>query len=282
MMATMNTLAKLLGETYPVTQIAFFRSTFALFLVVPVVMMKGGRDVFRTRQLGRHVFRSAWGFATLLLIFWSYQLLPLADATTIWFSGPLFLTALSVPFLGEKVGVHRWSAVVVGFGGVLIMLRPGAGVIDLGALVALGSAFGYAVAVINIRILSRRDPPDTLVLYFTLFTAVWSMTLLPFGWVTPAWQDLPLLCLTGLVGGLSQFCLTGAYSRAPAAIIAPFGYTQLLWAMLFGWLLWADAPDSPVLYGMLLVAGSGLYIIYRETGRRRSHDRDGSAPGLSD
>lgn len=264
----LNVLVKLLGETYPITQIAFFRNLFALFPVLLVVSAAGWRQTLQTRYLGAHVSRTLLGFGTMLLIFWSYDLLPLADATALWFSGPLFLTALSVPLLGERVGVHRWGAVIVGFSGVLIMVRPSGEMLNLGVFVALGAAFGYALAMVLVRRLSRTERPETIFFYFTVFSTLFSACLLPFEWVTPDWQGLLMLAGAGIVGGTGQIFLTAAYSLATPSLVGPFNYSSLLWATLFGFLIWGDLPSQTVLAGALVVVASGLYILHRETIRR--------------
>ncbi|MGQ9371395.1 DMT family transporter [Azospirillum sp. A39] len=266
----LNVLVKTLADTYPVTEVSFFRNAFALIPVGIAVALQGGWRTLRTEHPWGHVWRSAIGLTAMLLIFWSFALLPLADAIALNFTTPLFLTALSVPLLGEKVGVHRWSAVGVGFVGVLIILKPSGAMLELGAVVAIAAALGQSLAMIAIRQLSRTEPPNTIVFYFTVLTTLFSAAMLPFGWVTPDWGDLGLLVLCGLVGGCSQLFLTRAYSLAQAATIAPFNYTSLLWAALFGWLFWGELPSPSAAIGAAIVALSGLYILERETRRKTS------------
>ncbi|MEI7610024.1 MAG: DMT family transporter, partial [Rhodospirillaceae bacterium] len=218
-----------------------------------------------TLRFGGHLGRATIGLAAMLLMFWSYHLLPLADAVAIGFSAPLFLAALSVPLLGEKVGAARWGAVLVGFVGVLVMVKPGATALDLGSLVALGAALGYALAAIAVRQLSRTEHPNTIVFYFTLNTGLLAALALPWVWATPTLSDLGLLALTGLLGGAVQYCGTHAYTLGPAAVIGPFNYSAILWATLFGWLIWGDLPDRWVLLGAAVVIASGLFIVLRET-----------------
>ncbi|WP_035691660.1 DMT family transporter [Azospirillum halopraeferens] len=264
----LNVLVKTLSDTYPVTEISFFRNAFALVPVVVAVAVQGGAATLRTARPLGHVWRSAIGLCAMMLMFWSFALLPLADAIALNFTTPLILTALSVPLLGEKVGVHRWSAVAVGFVGVLVIVRPTGAVLELGAAVAIAAAFCQSLAMVAIRQLSRSEPPNTIVFYFTVLTTLMSACTLPFAWVTPTPGDFMLLALTGLVGGMAQLFLTRAYSLAQAATVAPFNYTSLLWAVLFGWLLWGELPEVSAVIGAGIVALSGLYILQRETRRR--------------
>lgn len=276
----LNVLVKITTETFPVNEVTFFRNAFALIPVVMAVAMQGGVATLRTERPQGHLWRATIGLTSMSLMFWSFDLLPLADATALNFTAPLFLTALSVPFLGERVGLHRWSAVAVGFVGMLVMLRPGSDMLELGALVALSAAFCQSFAMIAIRQLSRTESPNTIVFYFTLITTVLCALTLPFSWVTPAgWWDFALLAACGLTGGTAQLFLTRAYALAPAAVVAPFTYASLLFAAAFGWLLWGDLPDTLTVAGALIVACSGLYILHRETKRKTAVVQAPTPPG---
>lgn len=281
----MNVLIKIGTERYPVPEVTFFRNAFALFPVaLAITLQRGWGAGLRTDRPWGHVWRSIIGLSSMSLTFWSFHLMPLADAVALNFSAPLFLTALSVPFLGEKVGLHRWSAVLVGFIGVLIIVRPsGEMLLHLGAFVGLGAAFTQSFAMIAIRQLSATEPPNTIVFYFTLITTILTACALPFVWVTPAnLPDFAILVGTGLLGGGAQLFMTRAYSLAPAAVIAPFNYASLLWAVIFGWLLWNDVPSSHMALGASVVAASGLYILHRETRKRRPLTPPSAGPGGGD
>ncbi len=266
--AILNVLVKVLAETYPVAEVTFFRNAFAILPVGVMVAIQGGLPLLRTARLRGHFWRASIGLTSMTLMFWSYDLLPLADAVALGFTAPLFLTALSVPLLGEKVGIHRWSAVVVGFAGVVVMVRPDGDVVQAGAIVALGSAVAYALAMVAIRQLSRSEAALTIVFYFTVLSTGLSALALPFCWVTPAPLDFLMMAATGLVGGVAQFFLTRAYGLAPAAVVAPFNYLALLFATLFGWMIWGDLPGWHVALGAVIVVASGLYILHRETARK--------------
>ncbi len=263
----MDAVVKWVGQTYPVGQIVFFRNLFAFLPILYFVGRTGGVAVLRTRQLGGHALRGLVGVAAMACFFGAYTLLPLGDAVAIGMSGPIFMTALSVPLLGESVGVRRWSAVVVGCAGVLLMPRPGAGALAPGALLALSGAVFYALAMILIRKLSRTEHPTTIVFYFTVFATLAGAASLPFGqWVTPATLfDLGLLIAIGLIGGFAQFAMTHAFRLAPVAIVAPFDYLALVFAMMLGYAIWDDLPDAWILSGAAVVVASGLYILRRET-----------------
>ena len=260
---TSHALIKLGGTTYPLIQIMFFRGAFALIPLIPF-FWREGIDVVRTQRPGLHAIRCTAGIASMLCFFYALTLLPLADVTAINFTMPLFVTALSVPFLGERVGWRRWTAVVVGFSGVLLMVRPGASILDPAILLAVASALGYAIAVICMRQLGSTERTATTTFYFTASAAVIGAVLLPFVWVPPTPAGWAILILVGLIGGTAQLLMTSAYRLAPAAIAAPFDYTSMIWAMAWGYLLWADVPTVGVLAGAALVIGSGLFILYRE------------------
>jgi drug/metabolite transporter (DMT)-like permease len=268
----MDAIVKWVSVRHPIGQIVFFRNLIAFIPILLMLPAAGGLAVLKTRRPAAHVVRSLLGLGTMVSFFCAYALMPLAEAVAISQAGPIFLTALSVPLLGEKVGIRRWSAVVVGFAGVLIMMRPGIGVFDPVALFAVAGAAFYAVSMIAIRRLSATEPPLTIVFYFTLCATTAGALSLPFQWVTPAPADLALLVAIGLIGGVAQYCMTQAFRLAPVAIIAPYEYGALVFAMLLGYVIWNDVPDAFLLIGAAIVVGSGLYILHRETvlARRRA------------
>ncbi|MBY6264389.1 DMT family transporter [Azospirillum sp. 412522] len=267
LMTIMNALAKILAETYPLGEVTFFRNLFALLPAVAMVAAAGGRRCLRTDHWQGHLWRAIVGLASMVLLFWAYHLMPLANAVAISYSAPLFLTALSVPLLGERVGPFRWAAVVVGFAGVLIMVQPGAGMLDRGALVALTAAVSYALAMIAMRQLGRTEKPVTTVFYFTVISTLLSALALPFGWITPDGKALALMAAMGIAGGGAQYFSTRAYSLARAVVVGPFSYASLIYATILGWLVWGDVPAPHVIVGATVVIGSGLLILYRETRR---------------
>lgn len=263
-----NVLVKWASATYPVGEIAFFRTFVALFPTLVLVAGHGGIARLRTRHPLSHLLRGGVGMASMLLIYYAFMALPIAEATAIGFAGPLFMTALSVPMLGEKVGVYRWSAIVVGFMGVLLITRPGRDILNLGALAAVTSAASYAVAMLLVRQMCKTEHPVTITFYFTAFGSLVMGCLLPFGWVTPDGPGLAALSAVGIAGGIGQYLQTEAFRLAPAAVAAPFNYVSIVFAGVFGYLIWDEVPTVPVVAGSAIVIVSGLFIIYRETVRR--------------
>jgi len=263
--AVMDVLIKWTSSTYGTLQIVFFRSAFGLLPLMLLVARSGGFALLKTSRAGGHVARSLIGAGALVCFFYAFAHMPLADVYAIHFAGPLFLTALSGPMLGEQVGWKRWTAVAIGFVGVLIMLRPGAGVFQPIALVPLLGALCYAVAMIFVRKLSRTETNAAIVFYFTMTGVGVGGLGMTADWETPDLPGFLLLASIGILGGIAQILMTQAFRLAPASILAPFEYTAMVWAVVFGYLVFADLPTVPMMAGALIVAGSGLYILYRET-----------------
>jgi drug/metabolite transporter (DMT)-like permease len=254
-------------ERYPLGEVIFFRCAFAFIACIGLVMAQGGLPLLRTQRLGGHIGRAMLQFMAMSSMFTAFGMMPLADAVAISFSSPLFLTVLSIPLLGEKVGRYRWGAVIAGFIGVLVMVRPGSGVLESGAIFALSNAVFGAISTIGVRRMTLTEHSATLVFYQGLIATILSACLLPFGWVTPTWIDLLMLVTIGLASGAGQYLWTQAFRFAPAAVAAPFNYTAMIWAMMFGYLVWGDVPTLALLAGAAIVASSGLFILYRETRR---------------
>ncbi len=271
--AVINALVKWEAARYPLGEVVFFRSGFSLLPCL--ALLAGGGNPWRrlrTRRLKQNIGLGILQFVSMMLIFAAFGMMPLADAIAITFSTPLFLTLLSIPLLGERVGPHRWAAVLVGFAGVLLMIRAGGGLggglASTGALLALANAALGALGAIALRRMTLTEPSLILVTYPALVTTVLSVALLPFGWTTPGWGDGLLLAGIGLGSGIGQFWATQAFRFAPAAVAAPFGYLTMIWSMGLGYLFWGDVPTAMLIAGAAVVAASGLYILYRETVRR--------------
>jgi len=268
LLSAMDAVVKWLSPDYSTIQLMFFRSVFAFLPLAPLVLRDGWAGSLRTQRLGTHALRSLFGISALGCFFWSLSLLPLADATAITFAAPLFVTALSLPLLGEVVRARRWTAVAVGFLGVLVMVQPGVGVFQPAALLPLATALFLALMVIQVRKLTRTDSNTTIVLYYTIMSTLVTGAVVPFYWVTPGLTDFLLLAAIGVLGGLGQLALTAAFRRAEASILAPFDYTAMVWAVLFGFLVWGELPASNIWLGVAIVIASGIYIIYREAALR--------------
>jgi drug/metabolite transporter (DMT)-like permease len=266
--ALTNALIKWLVVRYSVVEVIVFRSAFALIPCLYLIATHGGILALRTKRLHQHISRSLLQFVSMVCIFTAFGLMPLADATAITFASPLFLTMLSIPLLGEQVGIYRWSAVIVGFIGVLVMVQPGPTVLQSGALFPLANALINACVTIAIRRMTLTEASTTLVFYQTLVTGLIALILLPFFWVTPDLIDLALFSATGLLSGIAQFWWMQGCRFVPASVAAPFSYTSMIWSLALGYLIWSDVPSAAVLAGATIVIASGLYILYRETVRR--------------
>jgi drug/metabolite transporter (DMT)-like permease len=272
-MAVLAALVKASAERgVPVLEIIFFRNAFAFVPVLIYISRTSSFSVLKTSRPWGHATRATVGLVGMGCGFTAVSLLPLTESTALSFAAPLFMTALSAPILKERVRLHRWIAVLIGFAGVLIMIRP-----DPTHMPALGAAFGLAGAVgaagamIAIREIGRTEPGPTIVFYFTLAGCLLGLSSLPFGgWTIPDLTTLAMLVATGLVGGTGQLFLTEALRRAPVAVVAPFDYTQLVWATIIGFLVWDELPRPATVAGAAVVAASGVYILYRETRRFRA------------
>lgn len=275
----MSALVKELGGRIPFIEIMFFRSAFALPVVGLIVARSGGWRLLRTRRFPGHVWRAVTGTLAQGCSFFALTVLTLAEQTALGYTTPLFVTILAIPFLGEKVGRHRWTAVLLGFVGVLI-IAAGQGAFQaagpVGAMAALG--IGAAVAqglfsaltTLLVRQLSSTETSTTIVLWQSLLMTAFTLLALPFVWVTPGPVDLVLLVLVGLVGGVAQWLLTEAYASAQVSALGPYSYAALVWAIALGWLVWGDAPTPWMLAGATLIVAAGLYILHRELVVRRA------------
>jgi drug/metabolite transporter (DMT)-like permease len=284
----MDGVIKSVSGIFPTGELVFARNLFAFLPLLGFMLVVERRINLRTARPWGHVWRGAMGVSAMFCFFLSYKLLPLSDAIALGLSGPIFLTVLSVPLLGEKVGLRRWSAVIVGFIGVLVMTRPGSGVFETAALVPLLAAVFYALAMISIRRLAQTEPPTTIVFYFTLFAVLASLITLPLGAIDPdlAWQwpagprEFGLLVLIGVMGGCAQIALTIAFRRGSVSLVAPFDYMALVYGFLIGFFLFEEVPDAYLIVGGLIVVGSGIYIIHRETYLARQRRRAATVPAL--
>jgi drug/metabolite transporter (DMT)-like permease len=262
--ALLNVALKWLSDTYPAVELTFLRCLFGFVPVLFVVQGSGGVRTLHTRRPARHFVRAIYWCGAFILSFLSLKFLPLAEAVSLSFLAPIFMTALSVPMLGERVGLHRWSAVVVGFVGVLFMTRPNGQFLQLGTLFGIGSALCSALGALSVRQLSRSETTAAITCYMHVFAALILAVALPFAWITPTWQAALMMVAIGLLGGTGQYLSTQSLSCAPAAAIAPFSYTQIIWAVILGYLIWGDLPDLTLAIGVALVIASGVYICIRE------------------
>ena len=266
MFSVMVLFAKLLSVNHSVIEIAFYRNLIGSLPFLFVVFALGRRDilVLRTRPV-LVGFRAILGSISLVVTFWAFSLMPLADTTALLFASSLFIPVLGVIFLKELVGPYRWSAVIIGFAGVVIMARPTGDVYVLGISVALCAAFLHATLQIILRYLGRFESPETISFYFFIIGTVVTALALPFVAVTPATSEIPLLFGVGLSGAAAQWLLSVAYKNAPAAVVTVFNYTSIIWATLFGWMIWNEWPLPAVIAGAAIVIASNILIVWRES-----------------
>jgi drug/metabolite transporter (DMT)-like permease len=271
--AVMSVLVRYLGDRYPVGQVVFFRSAFAIVPVVIIYALRGElRAALRTGRPFGHAGRGATAVGAMFCNFSALARLPVVDATAISFVSPLITVAMSAIFLRERVRIYRWSAVAAGFCGVLVMLAPrldvgssaasAAGAV--GALLGLMGAFFSAASTIQTRALTKSETTSSIVLYFSIMCALAGLATWPFGWTTPNALELAALITTGLFGGLAHILLTESYRHAPASLVAPFDYTSMLWALILGFLVFGEVPTALVFLGAGIIAGAGLFVIWRE------------------
>lgn len=287
MFAAMSALVRYAGETVPVGQVVFFRAAFAIPPVLLVYAWRGELLALRTKRPLGHLGRGLSSVGGMFLNFASLARLPVVDATAFSFSAPLITVVFSAIFLKERVRLYRWTAVFIGFFGVIVMLWPH---LDLkqysGAVLstsAIGAMLGIAAAVFNsssviqTRRLTDSETTPAIVFYFSLICAIAGLATWPFGWHSPDALQLAALIGTGILGGLAHILLTESYRHAPASLVAPFGYSTMLWAFVFGYVLFGEIPVPLVFVGAAIIAGAGLFVLFRERqlGLRRPHEVEG-------
>ena len=283
-----DALIKWLSGDYPLHEIVLARASVAILLTVFFAHLEGGVGLLRTRRLHLHLIRGLLLVIANMCYFLALAAMPLAEAAAIFFVAPLFITALSVPFLGERVGLRRWAAVLVGMGGVMVMLRPADGIAEIAALLPLVAAFAYALMQMITRRLGATDRASALAFYIHLSFIVVSAAMglavgdgrfagsghpsLEFllrAWAWPQATHALLMLACGFLVAVGAYLLSQAYRIAEANLVAPFEYTALPLAVIWGLLLWGDWPDATAVLGIALIVGSGLFVFYRETVRGR-------------
>jgi drug/metabolite transporter (DMT)-like permease len=269
-----NAASKWLVASYPLGEVLFSRSLVALLTMAAFILPATGLAVYRTQRLRAHAMRatSQVGSQTMLLI--AFSMMPLAGATAIMFSSPIFSTLASSYFLHEKVGPTRWAVLLVGFLGVLVIANPGMDTFQIGALFALGNAILFGTVVAGVRGMASTESTETLIMYqLTLLTVCYAL-FLPFGFTMPTGFDALIMIGSGVGNGIAQYLWTRAIHLAPTSAVVPFQYLQLVWAMLLGFAIWGDLPTVNLLIGSAVVIASGLFLFWRETRRVPVADPD--------
>ncbi|EPJ6837987.1 MULTISPECIES: DMT family transporter [Stenotrophomonas] len=247
----------------PTQEVAFFRNAFGLLALLPM-LLRPGRAPLKTQQLPRYFVRSAIGLGSMLCAFWALGHLPLAQAVSLSYSTPLFVTIAAVLWLGETVRVRRWAAVVVGFIGVLVIVRPGTAGFTAGSLVAVGAAVLSSLVAIQIKQLTRVDSADTVVLYTYVFWVPLSLVPALFVWVWPTGSAWLWLLATGVLGTVGQLLWTRALRLGEVSALTPISFLQLPLVTLFGWLLFNESVDRWTIIGAGIILAANAYIAHRE------------------
>jgi len=263
-----DALAKTLTQTYSPLQILFVRNVIALPFAIAIALMMGGAGALRSYRPVTHLFRGVLWIAATFLFFTSLMHLKLAEATALIFVAPFFIIAISATFLGEIVGWRRWLAVIAGFVGVLIVVRPGGAAFQLAFLLPIATAFVYALMMIGARFVDSRESVWTLLLYLTGTSALLSAFIVPFVWIPLRPEDLWLFIAIALFGTAGITLMTQAFRLAPASVVAPLDYTALLWATALGWAIWSEMPDAATFIGAGVIIASGVSVILLERRRR--------------
>jgi drug/metabolite transporter (DMT)-like permease len=272
--AVMAVLVRHLGTAYPVGQVVFFRSAFAIVPVIVIYALR--RELEAAVRMGRpfgHAGRGLTAIGGMFCNFSALARLPIVDATALSFVAPLITVAMAALLLGERVRIYRWSAVGIGFAGMLVMLAPhldlaGSSLVSAGE--AVGAFFGLsgacfnAASVVQTRHLTKSESTSSIVFYFSLICALAGLATLPLGWNVPSTAELAELVGIGICGGLGHIVLTESYRHAPASLVAPFDYTSMLWALALGYLAFGELPTALGCLGGAIIVAAGLFVIWRE------------------
>ena len=259
-----DALAKTLTAHYSPFQIQFLRNLIALPFAILIAHRMGGAAALRSHRPLAHLMRGGLWVGATFLFFTSITYMGLAEATALIFVAPLFITALSALLFREHVGWRRWLAVIVGFAGVLIAVRPGTSAFQTVSLLPVATAFVYALLMLSARWVDSRESVWTLLLYMTGTGALISLFIMPFIWTPVRFQDLWLFGAIAIFGTAGMTMMTQAFRLAPAVVVAPLDYSAIIWATLLGWMFWNEIPDALTFAGAAVIIASGVFIIWRE------------------
>ena len=272
----MSALVKLVGDRLPFTELMFFRCAIAMPVVGIIVFRTGDWGVLRTKRPLGHFLRACTGTAAMSSSFYALTLLPLAEHTALSYTTPLFITLLAIPMLGERPGIHRWGALLVGLAGIVVIsLGEGAFAGGLSGAHGVGVAFAVlqgmfsALTTMLVRGLSATEKSTTIVMWQSLLMTVFTGLTLPFLWVTPTGVEWLVLLGIGITGGVAQVLLTEAYASAQVSALGPYSYTSIIWATLLGIVVFGTWPGLSMMAGAALIVAAGLYILHRELKRTK-------------
>jgi drug/metabolite transporter (DMT)-like permease len=267
MFAISNALSKWVVAIYPVGEVMFSRSLTSLIVCSAFMLPVTGLSVFATKRPRDHIARGVSQSISQTFTVLAFSMMPLAGAIAINFSAPLFSALISVLWLKERAGAARWGALLVGFLGVLIVVKPGADSFQLGAMFALANAVMYGSVTVAVRGMSKTESANTLLMWQMVTLAVFHSFLLVFGFRWPTPQHAVLLVSSGVANAAAQYLWTKALHAAPATAVSPFYYFLLVWSLVLGFLVWGDVPTTSLLIGSGIVVASGLFLLYREAQR---------------
>lgn len=266
--SAMHAMIKRVSTDIHPFEIAFFRNLFG-FVVLAPIFMKQGLAPLRTKRIGLLTWRAVFNATAMAMYFLSISLIPLADATALSFTAPIFVTLLAVPILGERIGINRGLAIICAFAGAMVILRPGFQEIEIGTVLVLVSALFWASAILVIKVLSRTESSVTVTAYMGLLMTPISLIPALFVWSWPTWEMLGLLAVMGLLGTIAQYAMTEALRFGETHVVMPMDYTRLLWLAAAGWLFFQEVPTIYTWIGGLMIAGSASYIAWRESRKGR-------------
>lgn len=266
MFSVMFMFAKMLSTSHSVFEIAFYRNVIAIVPFLVMIFGFGRRDILKIHSKpGLVSIRAVIGTISLFITFAAFSLMPMADTSALLFTASLFIPVLGVIFLKESVGPYRWSAITLGFAGVIIMTAPSGEVNSLGIFLALFAALLHATLQVILRYLGPYESPETISFYFFAIGILLAALPMPFIAVMPTAEEIPLLLGVGLSGTAAQWLLSIAFHNARAAIVTVFNYSSIVWSTLFGWMIWNDWPLPTVITGAIIVIASNILIIWRES-----------------
>jgi len=254
---------------YPIGQVLFFRGFFGIIFYLFIIPRERFHNFYKTKRLGLHALRCGSGLIALIAIFIALRQLPLATVVSISFAAPIFTTILSIFLLNEKVGIFRWLAVIIGFFGILIITEPGITELNIYYIFPIIFCLGLSYVAITIRQLSTTEPVWLISFYFSLAILLLSFLTIPQGWIMPTLNDFILLSLIGIFGGAANLWLSQSYKFSEVSLVTPLKYLALVFAIIFGYLIWDEIPSFKTLIGALLVIVSTLIIFRREIYKKK-------------
>jgi len=266
----MHVCVRLVSEGLPPFEIAFFRNLFGLLAVVPW-FLKMGYAPLKTGRLGLLTMRGALNTVCMLGFFTAVSITPLAEVTALSFTAPIYATLFAIFWFREKIGIRRWVAILIGFAGIFVVLRPGFQTIALGHMLVLGSAFGWGICLIIIKNLGRTESAVTITTYMSLIMAPLSLIPALFVWVTPSLEQLGWLVFLGTLGGAGQLAMSQSLRLADTHVVTPFDFSRLLFVSVLAWLLFGQVPDIFVWIGGAMIFGAIAFITLREHQLKQKH-----------